>query len=198
MSAAFLMATTQLLVRTTLARFNEPAKCMTEVNRQLCTQVFNGQFVTMQILVIDPSNRTVDIATAGHPAPLLAEAESSSSFQPVPLEPQMVLGVDPDAMYETERFELPPGAALLLYTDGAADVEAPDGRRLGNEGLRRVLPSSPGRRGHAQLLLESVVTAVNTFRGARSLGDDLTLVAIRLHAEAPAPTPEPEPEAAAA
>ena len=76
MSAAFLMATTQLLVRSTMERMEDPGKCLAEVNRLLCTQAFNGQFVTMQLLVIDPSRRTIELATAGHPAPLLAEAAS--------------------------------------------------------------------------------------------------------------------------
>ena len=54
MSAAFLMATAQLLVRNTLPQSRDPGRCLEEVNRQLCVQVFNGQFVTMQLLVIDP------------------------------------------------------------------------------------------------------------------------------------------------
>ena len=62
MSAAFLMATTQLLVRTSMPRFCDPGFCLEEVNRQLCTQMFNGQFVTMLIMVIDLENRAIDIA----------------------------------------------------------------------------------------------------------------------------------------
>jgi sigma-B regulation protein RsbU (phosphoserine phosphatase) len=69
MAAAFLMATTQLLVRTTMPRVSDPAACLEEVNRQLCVQVFNGQFVTMQVLVLDVENGTVEVATAGHPPP---------------------------------------------------------------------------------------------------------------------------------
>ena len=47
MAAAFLMATTQLLVRGTMTRVGDAGPCLEEVNRQLCTQVFNGQFVTI-------------------------------------------------------------------------------------------------------------------------------------------------------
>jgi serine phosphatase RsbU (regulator of sigma subunit) len=55
MAAAFLMATTQLLVRTTLTRYHDPGRCLREVNRQLCTQGFRGQFVTMIVMVMDPA-----------------------------------------------------------------------------------------------------------------------------------------------
>jgi sigma-B regulation protein RsbU (phosphoserine phosphatase) len=195
MSAAFLMATTQLLVRTTMARITDPGRCLEEVNRQLCTQVFNGQFVTMQLLVLDSQTGTVELATAGHPPPLLGTEDPDTGqwvLEPLRIEPQLVLGVEAEAAYETERLDLPPDALLLLYTDGAPDVEAPNGRRLGNEGLRQSLPARrPGRATDARALLEAVVNSVNQFRGSQALGDDLTLVAIKRKDAVAAKRPEP-------
>lgn len=184
MSAAFLMATTQLLVRTTMQRITDPGRCMEELNRQLCTQVFNGQFVTLLLLVIDGESGAVEMATAGHPAPLLVienDHGGPAAIRPLSIEPQLVLGVEEDVSYETEHVDLGPGSSLLLYTDGAPDVEAPDGRRFGSEGLRKALPrqtSSPAD--GARALVDAVVKAVNAFRGSRQLGDDLTLVAVKL------------------
>src|SRR5262249_30578646 len=60
MAAAFLMATTQLLVRMTLSRYQDPGRCLFEVNRQLCTQGFQGQFVTMLVIVLDPAANTLE------------------------------------------------------------------------------------------------------------------------------------------
>jgi serine phosphatase RsbU (regulator of sigma subunit) len=176
MAAAFLMATTQLLVRNTMARLPDPGECLAEVNRQLCVQVFNGQFVTMLVLVLDAPGGHLQIATAGHPAPLIADGES---FQPLDIEPQLVLGVDPDAAYTTQQFDLPAEATLLLYTDGV--VECPDAAdaRFGNERLKRILY---GRYESARTLLDHVVRAVDEFRGRRDLDDDLTLVALQLQA----------------
>ncbi len=76
MSAAFLMATTQLLVRNTMLRLKDPGRCLEEVNRQLCTQVFNGQFVTMLVLLLDRDAGTMLAANAGHFPPILASAEA--------------------------------------------------------------------------------------------------------------------------
>ena len=36
-----------------MPRIGAPGACLEEVNRQLCTQAFNGQFVTMLLAVID-------------------------------------------------------------------------------------------------------------------------------------------------
>jgi serine phosphatase RsbU (regulator of sigma subunit) len=114
------------------------------------------------------------VGTAGHPAPLLADGES---FQPLPLEPQLVLGVDRDNQYLTESYDLPARASLLLYTDGV--VECPDlaYARFGDERLRRCLY---GRYNSAKAMLDQVLNSLNTFRGSRELDDDLTLVAMQL------------------
>jgi sigma-B regulation protein RsbU (phosphoserine phosphatase) len=174
MSAAFLMATTQLLVRNTLCRVGDPGRCLEEVNDQLCVQVFNGQFVTMLILVLDVAAAQVEIASAGHPAPLLADGES---FQPLPIESQLVLGVERGSSFTTQRRPLPPGASLLLYTDGVVDCVSSTGGRFGAEDLRRALY---GRYDSAQAMLDAVATRIAAFRGNCELIDDLTLVAIQL------------------
>jgi sigma-B regulation protein RsbU (phosphoserine phosphatase) len=174
MSAAFLMATTQLLVRNTMARVGDPGACLAEVNRQLCVQVFNGQFVTMLILVLDLGAGTLQAATAGHPAPLLADGES---FQPLKLEPQLVLGIERATNYVTEKYKLSPQASLLLYTDGVVECLGTGGARFSTDGLQRMLY---GRYENAQALLDRVTNAVDDFRGGLELTDDLTLVAIQL------------------
>ena len=58
LSAAFLMATTQLLVRAIITRIPDPGQCLTETNRLLCTHVFSGQFVTLLVLILDPRKNT--------------------------------------------------------------------------------------------------------------------------------------------
>ena len=54
----------------------------------------------MQVLVIDARTGNVEIATAGHPPPLIGDGES---FRALKVEPQLVLGVDPATQYPTER-----------------------------------------------------------------------------------------------
>lgn len=186
-AAAFLMATTQLLIRNTLPQSCDPGQCLEDVNHQLTNQVFNGQFVTMQILVIDSRTGEVAIATAGHPAPLVGDGES---FQPLKIEPQLVAGVDSKTKYPTEHFHLRPGTSILLYTDGVVETEDPAGKCLRLDGLRRALS---GRIDNAETLLQRAVSAVNTFRRGQELRDDLTLVAVHL-----LPQSRPTPHAMAA
>ena len=173
MSAAFLMATTQLLVRTTMMRIGDPGECMTEVNRQLCTQIFVGQFVTMLIVVLDLERDTMGVATAGHYPPLIG---NGTEFKPLRLTPQIVLGVEA-AEYPTQEFPIPPHASLLLYTDGVLDVEGHHSKRFGRDGLTKSI-TGPFESAHA--IGESVLHAIDRFRGGKDLPDDLTFVAIQV------------------
>jgi sigma-B regulation protein RsbU (phosphoserine phosphatase) len=174
MAAAFLMATTQLLVRMTMPRVHDAGKCLTEVNRQLCQQVFNGQFVTMQILMIDRAAGRIHIASAGHPPPLISH---EGNFHAVQLENELVLGVESETEYKTQSYDLPDGASIVLYTDGVIDAQGPHGRRFGIAGLKACLH---GKFATATDICNCVIKAVDIFRNGRELDDDLTLVTIQL------------------
>jgi serine phosphatase RsbU (regulator of sigma subunit) len=174
MGAAFLMATTQLLVQSTMLRLGDPGKALGEVNDQLTRQVFNGQFVTMFICVLDVNEGTMDVATAGHHAPILGDG---GRFVPLPIEYHLVLGIERDVEYRTEHYALPPTASLILFTDGVTDARAPDGQRFDLNRLVETL--NMGRAQSAQQLIDSIVGRINQFRQTRELPDDLTLVCIQ-------------------
>ena len=178
MAAAFLMATTQLLVRTAIRRSGDPGACLDEVNRQLCGHGFGGQFVTMLVAVVNTDSGEVEIASAGHYPPLVSD---NGTLHPLPMDGNFVLGVEPDAPFATERFALSPGASLLLYTDGVIEARDPAGEHFTAARLRRALA---GDHPTAQSMIDAVIAAVETFRGPRDLQDDLTLVALQLQ---PAP-----------
>ncbi|HLL90906.1 MAG TPA: PP2C family protein-serine/threonine phosphatase, partial [Tepidisphaeraceae bacterium] len=186
-SAALLMATAQLLVRTTMERTGgDPGQCLTEVNRQLCTQVFSGQFITMVCLVLDLEQGLMNVTSAGHPPPLVRDGPQ---FRELGVRPQLVLGVEPDVTFDAQRFALPPRAELVLYTDGAVEAASPTGERYSMEQLRAALGGS-GAFGSARALLDAAVRAVNDFRGPQPLADDLTVVAVQLQ-EAPVTASRP-------
>jgi serine phosphatase RsbU (regulator of sigma subunit) len=181
MAAAFLMATTQLLVRGAMMRVGDPGLCLEDVNRQLCTQVFHGQFVTMLLMVIDTERQCIELATAGHPAPLTFD---DTGVRKLVVEPQLVLGVESETRYPTQRFDLSKSFRLLLYTDGVVDAATASGKRFTLEGLRKCL--TPDACGTPQSMLDAITHAVDVFRHGHDLSDDLTLVAIQLQPSATA------------
>ncbi|HEX4812201.1 MAG TPA: SpoIIE family protein phosphatase [Nonomuraea sp.] len=87
--------------------------------------------VTCQYLVYDAWSRQLSFANAGHAPPLLlvdgqcVEMEIEEVGQPLGVRAK---GLHADLVYKEEARTLPPGASLLLYTDGLVD------RRPGRDG----------------------------------------------------------------
>ena len=174
MAAAFLMATTQLLVRNIMARVSDPGAAMEAVNRQLCSQMFHGQFVTMLILAMDFKKNQLEAASAGHPPPLIG---ANGKLRRLELEAQLVLGVEKQVRYPTQKFPLPPMSNVLLYTDGVLDAHSSTGDHFGTE---RLLAALNGHCATAQEMINSISAAVRQFCGKLEPEDDLTLLAIQL------------------
>lgn len=65
---------------------------------------------------------TLELAAAGHPAPLIRRADGSTEALPVG---GVLIGVLPDLEYEPVECRLAPGDTLVLYTDGLTDARAP-------------------------------------------------------------------------
>ena len=137
------------------------------------------QFVTMLVLVLDLRRRVLEAAVAGHYPPLVGNGET---FSPLAMHYQLVLGVEKQTRYPTERFDLPPKASLLLYTDGVLDARNAHGDRFDKTGL---LQSLQGRVGNSQAIIDDVRSAVDKFRGTEALPDDLTMVAIQVETAQP-------------
>lgn len=178
MAAAFLMATTQLLVQMIMPRAADTGKCMEAVNNQLAKQVFSGQFVTMQIMIFDRLAGKVEITSAGHPPPLW---KRGNAFEAIDVEPQLVLGIELNETYASQTYDIPHDAEMVLYTDGVIEAKSPDGDWLG---IERLCASLEAQYSNAQTLADGVLGIVDRFRGPLDLADDLTLIAIFPHAAA--------------
>jgi sigma-B regulation protein RsbU (phosphoserine phosphatase) len=139
--------------------------------------MFNGQFVTLAILVIDPGSGRVLVANAGHPPPVVARG--AGRVELLDVEPQLVAGVQADWEYPTQAFDLDGATSVLLYTDGVPDAPAATGDdRFDTEGILRCLAEA--RVESAAAMIDCVVVGVDRFRGTRDLSDDVTIVAVRI------------------
>ncbi|WP_344414129.1 SpoIIE family protein phosphatase [Amycolatopsis minnesotensis] len=107
-------------------------------------------------------------SVAGHPPPLLITAEGTATYLTGPH--AMLLGVRPTQPRPTEHRTLPPGATLILYSDGLIESRTQDI----DTGLTRLRQHACAHHG---LPLSELCAKL-----ARDLGDtrdDLTLIATR-------------------
>jgi len=97
-------------------------------------------FTTMVATIFDSSDRSLVYAYAGHP-PLLHGRSSTRRFESIDYESGVPIGVVDDTLYEQHRVGLEKGDVVVFYTDALVEVPGPDGERLGERGLIRMLES---------------------------------------------------------
>ena len=144
-----------------------PGELLSRVNSSLMDELPAGKYVTMIYAVLDPEQRTLTFANAGHPWPLLLD---SSGARLLPTSEGLPLGLAP-GRYSDETVTLTPGARMLFYSDGI--TEATKGRQeYGTDRLRDHL-----MRENASA--EKLLAEVRAFGGGRPLTDDATVILVR-------------------
>jgi serine phosphatase RsbU (regulator of sigma subunit) len=174
--AAFLMATTQLLVRNAMLKLESTDACLREVNQTLCIQKFAGQFVTLCIILVDSQENEMEIASAGHPYPLAIRPEGVEALA---VEPGLMLGVDEYETYQAQHFVFHADATLLLYTDGIVEMFNPHGEQYGIKRLEALLEGN-AKLTDAQSVIGHINHALHSFAAGFAPVDDLTMVAVRV------------------
>jgi len=88
-----------------------------------------------------------------------------------------VLGLLPEADYESDKVELRPGDVLVLYTDGTVEAENPAGEQYSAQRLADVVSSHLKQRPGE--LIETIYASVVEFAGTPQLADDVTLLVMK-------------------
>lgn len=122
--AASLMGLVRSAVRSYALEGHAPSVVLERVNGFLAT-TGTERLVTMAYVEVHPDDRLLTVALAGHPAPVLIPNDRQEPTL-LDLDPGVVLGVLGDWHWAERTLLLPPGAALLLYTDGLPQRHVPN------------------------------------------------------------------------
>ena len=131
-------------------------------------RLFDGEFATFLYLVYDPRAHELCYANAGHLPPLLVAPDAEPRFLSESL--STPIGVGAHARFEEAVVTFPPGAIVLIYTDGL--IERRDAG-LGDQ-LERLRTSVAGLEGDADALCDR---ALEVFPPEG--GDDVALLAFQ-------------------
>lgn len=172
--AAGLTETVRSAVRALALLAPSPVVILQHVNRLLLMQEYE-QFVSVLVVVLDPVTGKGSLASAGHPPPVLLRDGTATLIEPTY---GPVLGTF-ESIYSATEFVLPPGAALVLYTDGLTEARS-NGKLFGED--RLVEAFAAVRDASPQVLIEHLRDAVLRYAG--ELKDDLEIVALRRAEEA--------------
>ncbi|MEV5727109.1 SpoIIE family protein phosphatase [Streptomyces pharetrae] len=91
---------------------------------QLLTDLGPDLFTSCLYAHLDLARGHATLASAGHPPPLLRLPDGTT--RSVDVQPGPLLGILPDAGFPITEVAFPPGATLLLYTDGLIETPGVD------------------------------------------------------------------------
>jgi phosphoserine phosphatase RsbU/P len=168
MAAALLMSATRGMVRSLAQACCTPSQVLGKLNRLMVEDFPSGKFVTLIYAVLNPANRTVKFASAGHLPPLLVSGSEARFLQ---TETGMPLGLGYGSFSEVEVY-LPERSRLVFYSDGITEASNPANEEYAQDRLRQ----------HVQLpeaTAESILQDVRSFANGAGLQDDATVIMVR-------------------
>jgi sigma-B regulation protein RsbU (phosphoserine phosphatase) len=167
-AAALLMSATRAMLRSLVTTCGSPAEVLNKLNRLMVEDFPPGRFVTLIYAVLDPAQRTLTFASAGHLPPLLLDSEGARFLQ---TELGMPLGLTRGGFSDT-RVSLREGARLVLYSDGITEASGVNGEEYG-----------PGRLSENMLRAgdstEAILADVRRHANGAGLQDDATVILVR-------------------
>lgn len=173
------------VVRTCALAGYRPTAILEMLNR-IINEDAEGRIVTLFYAVLDLEARQLTYCNAGHEPAVLCRPDTGELRQ---LETTgVLLGATDKMNVREETLNFPAGASLLLYTDGVTEARAPGGEFLGSLAVLQLAARLGG--GDPQVLVDELYREVDRFSHGQ-LGDDLTLLAVRLPEDATFVAPEP-------
>jgi PAS domain S-box-containing protein len=154
-----------------------PADVLRRTNAAIC-QMLPDALATVWYAVLDPSTGDLAYANAGHPPPLISHRQGHAEY--LDATPATMLGVSPATTFTSTHRRLPPGASLLLYTDGLIE----DRRRDITDGLAALATAL--QRCAGRTAEEVCNSAQTSMLGSVARADDVCILAVSLP---PGPAP---------
>ncbi len=174
MAAALLMTNLHASVRAHVESEARLPVVMGRLNRSIHHAVHGDRFITLVLIAIDTKTGEVRYVNAGHNPPLLVHASGEAEKLSVG---GLLLGMFPEATYESAEFRMDPGDTLVLYSDGVTEARDGSDDEFGEERFLEFLRKN--RAMEPERLVEAVIREVHEFSHEGKPGDDVTVAVIR-------------------
>lgn len=135
-------------------------------------EVRTETYFTMVYAELNHATGRLQMVLAGHPHPLLQRKSGAIDALGVG---GMPVGLLKEPVFDEIEIQLQPGDRLLISSDGIVEAADPQGRLLGEDGLKKIMQTNAYLSGHS--FLESMAWSVSEFsHGERQ--DDISAVLI--------------------
>jgi sigma-B regulation protein RsbU (phosphoserine phosphatase) len=167
-AAALLMSATRAMIRSLTDTCRSPAETLSKLNQLMVEDFPSGRFVTLIYAVLDPENRTLKFASAGHLPPLFVNGDKAVFLE---TEAGTPLGLSKSGYSETE-IHLKEGSRLVFYSDGITEAAGFDDEEYGAARLREHVLN-------ADASSDSILSDVRHHVNGAGLQDDATVIFVR-------------------
>jgi len=174
MPAALLMTNLHASVRAHVESQQPLPLIMARLNRSIHQAVRGERFITLVLIALDRGTGDFQYVNAGHNPPYLVHASGEIEQLSVG---GLLLGMFPEATYESATLKLQAGDVLVLYSDGVTEARNDADDEYGEERLTAFLAKNRGL--DPEKLVESLIRTVNEFSKDGKPGDDVTVTVIR-------------------
>ncbi|MBD3268056.1 SpoIIE family protein phosphatase [bacterium] len=174
-SAAVVMAITQICVKEFICGLVSPSEALTRLNEKLNQHLSSEHFVTAFYAVLNTKTMEIVYTSAGH-NPMYYFHNESQTIEPLKTGPDFPLRTFKTEKYEEKSLHLCPGDKILLFTDGVLDVQNPHMKFYGEKRLENIFLEN-GKES-PNCIVERIVQDTESFRGDRKRLDDFTLLVL--------------------
>ena len=173
--AAMLMANLQASLRALSIDYRNPEEMVSIINNIIYKNTTLDKFITFFYCILDVKKRTILYTNAGHNPPYLIHSDGTLET----LETGgLILGVMPDAPYQSATVKLKIGDILFMFTDGITEAMNANNEEYGEKRLEPLLSSL------VNLKLVDIVSKVDDqieeFVGNMPQADDMTVLALKV------------------
>ena len=149
----------------------DPASILGALNNDVLDP---DSFACLLIAVMDSERHELTLANAGSLSPLLRHADRQTKLLGEEIT-GLPLWVDPSHTYETLTVPIGPGETVIFYSDGITAIIDNQDCLFDLNRLRRAIAQASD---DAASVGQSILEAINRFRGGRAQMDDITLLCV--------------------
>ena len=174
--AAMFMMSSKNCLRMLIEAGKNVVEAITIANDLMCRHNTNNVFITVLTGYFDCSTGKGGYVNAGHPYALIKN--KNNEIRELSEEPELFLGVFPDAEYTLHELQLDDGDTMFVYTDGLTDARNTQDVSFGTENVINALKRAGD---NAEDVCKNILAEVDSFSSNSEQFDDETVLAISFH-----------------
>ncbi len=179
-SGAIIMALVRTMLRAEAMEKESPGEVLARVNDLIKPDLKPRMYITTLYLVLEPGQRTVRFASAGHQRPIFFS--DSAGKAEVLRGKGMALGISDDEFFrrviEEHEVTMRRGDGLFIYSDGISEAFNSNREEYGEERILRTLEANISRR--AEDIISAIYQDIRNFSGSMAQSDDITMLSFKV------------------